>query len=49
MLVSMLTPEQSSDLGLSKEERVCDHHGIRFFNYRLRIALFLTKAQFEIS
>jgi protein-tyrosine phosphatase len=32
MLVSMLTPEEAAELGLSEEERLCDQCGISFFN-----------------
>jgi hypothetical protein len=32
VLASMLTPEESVELGLAEEERVCNHFGIRFFN-----------------
>jgi protein-tyrosine phosphatase len=32
VLVSMLTPEESAELGLSEEGRFCDQCGISFFN-----------------
>ncbi len=32
-LVSMLTPEEATELGLMEEERLCAKHGIRFFNF----------------
>jgi hypothetical protein len=32
VLVSMLTPEESSELGLLEEARLCDQCGISFFN-----------------
>lgn len=32
VLASMLTPEESEELGLAEEERLCNHRGIRFFN-----------------
>jgi protein-tyrosine phosphatase len=32
VLASMLTPEESDELGLTEEERLCNHFGIRFFN-----------------
>src|SRR5437879_1699732 len=32
VLVSLLTQEESEELGLLQEERLCDHYGIRFFN-----------------
>jgi protein-tyrosine phosphatase len=32
VLVSMLTPEECKELGLTEEERLCNHFGIRFFN-----------------
>jgi len=32
VLASMLTPEESDELELTEEERLCNHFGIRFFN-----------------
>jgi protein-tyrosine phosphatase len=32
VLVSMLTPEEAAELGLSEKERLCDQCGISFFN-----------------
>src|SRR5215471_4158412 len=32
VLVSLLTEDESEELGLSDERRFCDHYGIRFFN-----------------
>jgi protein-tyrosine phosphatase len=32
VLVSLLTQDESEQLGLSDEERFCGHHGMRFFN-----------------
>ena len=31
-LVSMLTPEEATELGLVEEERLCAEHGIKFLN-----------------
>jgi protein-tyrosine phosphatase len=47
VLVSMLTPEESAELGLSEEERLCDECGIAFFN--LPIADRSVPNEFEIS
>src|SRR5260221_8809503 len=32
-LVSMLTPEEATELGLMEEEGLCAKHGIKFFNF----------------
>jgi hypothetical protein len=35
VLVSLLTPDEVAELGLSDEERLCNHYGIRFFNFSI--------------
>jgi hypothetical protein len=46
VLVSMSTPEEAAELGLSKEGRFCDQCGISFFN--LLIADRYVPYEFEI-
>jgi len=46
-LVSMLTPEEAAELGLSEEGRLCDQCGISFFN--LPIADRSVPNEFEIG
>lgn len=47
VLVSMLTPEESAELGLSDEGKFCDQFGISFFN--LPIADRSVPNEFEIG
>jgi protein-tyrosine phosphatase len=47
VLVSMLTPDEAAELGLSGEERFCDQCGISFFN--LPIADRSVPNEFEIG
>src|SRR5258708_19979549 len=34
-LVSMLTPEEATELGLMEEEGLCAEHGIKFLNFSI--------------